>query len=245
MTQPVIQQQTVGSQDLNKILNTPSFEQPLGTDQYGRSMYVRLAAGLRLSFWLAGLSVVTSCIIGTGLAIFAAWCRGRTETLLDALINSLMALPGLILVLLFAAVIPGSFVMIYLAISIVLSLEYYRVIKASSKAILNSPAVESSQLLGFNHVYILKRHLLPELKPSLFTLSAYGAANAILMMASIGFVYVGLKPPTAELGLMIVELFPYYEEAPWLLCQPLVVLFTVVLSLNLLAGKNNHAIENR
>jgi peptide/nickel transport system permease protein len=70
-----------------------------------------------------------------------------------------------------------------------------------------------------------------------FTLAAFGGANAILTMASLGFVYVGIQPPLAELGLMTVELFPYYSEAPWVLAQPLIVIALMVFAFHLLAGK--------
>ncbi|MGR5542882.1 ABC transporter permease, partial [Vibrio campbellii] len=68
------------------------------------------------------------------------------------------------------------------------------------------------------------------------TLACFGAGNSVLALASIGFVYVGLKPPHAELGLMMVELFPYYSDAAWVLLQPLFAVVLLVLSFHLIAG---------
>lgn len=235
--QPLIFNQNPAQQNLNAILNLPSLAQPLGTDQYGRSMFVRLASALRLSFSLVIFAVLSAVALGTFAGLVAAWGKKSIAATLDFIVTNLMALPGLILVLLFAAMIPGSFIMIYLAISIVLSLDFYRVIRASSKQLIASKAFEASHQLGFNRRYLFKRHIWPDIKTSILTLSAFGAANAVLMMASIGFVYVGLKPPTAELGLMIVELFPYYADAPWLIAQPILALTALILSFNLLAGK--------
>lgn len=69
------------------------------------------------------------------------------------------------------------------------------------------------------------------------TLSAFASGNAVLALATLGFVNVGLKPPTAELGLMMTELFPYYYEAPLLLFLPIICVFLLVLGFGLLAGK--------
>jgi peptide/nickel transport system permease protein len=153
------------------------------------------------------------------------------------MVNILLALPGLVVVLLFAAIVPGSFWILYLAISLVQWVEYFRVVRAITQNVIQSPARQSSEMMGFSRWYQFKRHIWPAIAPSVFTLAAFGGANAILTMASLGFVYVGIQPPLAELGLMTVELFPFYSDAPWLLAQPLVVIALMVFGFHLLAGK--------
>jgi peptide/nickel transport system permease protein len=135
-----------------------------------------------------------------------------------------------------AAIAPGNFWTLYVGIALVLWVEYFRVVRAATQTLAASPQVQASRLLGFGRWYIIRRHLWPELAPQVMTLAAFGAATAILAVSSLGFVSIGLKPPTAELGLMMTELFPYYQEAPWALAQPVIVLFLLVLSFQLLAG---------
>ena len=132
------------------------------------------------------------------------------------------------------AVAPGTLWPYYLGLSLAFWVEYFRIIRATSRSLLASPHVEASRLLGFGAGYILKRHLLPELAPLLFTLMTFGAATAVLSLATMGFVGVGLRPPTPELGVMMVELLPYYQEAPWLLGAPVALLVAVVVALALL-----------
>ena len=96
--------------------------------------------------------------------------------------------------------------------------------------------MEASKLLGFGPLYRFRRHVLPALIAPLAAQAAFGAATAVMALASLGFVSVGLKPPTAELGLMMVELFPYYRAAPWALLQPVLALSLFILSLHLIAG---------
>lgn len=233
---PILASSDPARQDYGAILSGASAAHPFGTDHLGRDMFARLGAALRLSLGLALLSVLTAGIPGTLLGILAAWKGGWTDRLLSILADVFLSLPGLLLVLLISAIFPGSFLAIYGAISLVLWIEYFRITRATSRAILASPAVEASRLLGFGPAYIVRHHLWPELSPVILTVGAFGAATAIMAVAALGFVSVGLRPPTAELGLMMTELLPYYAEAPGVLLQPILAVFLLVLSLNLLAG---------
>lgn len=228
---------SLSEQNLDAIMNAPSMEHWLGTDHLGRSMLTRLSYAVGLSFVLSLLCMLTSSLVGTAFGVWAVWGGKKVDTILGVVVNILLALPGLVVVLLFAAIAPGSFLILYLAISLVQWVEYFRVVRAITQGVIQSPARQSSQMMGFGRWYQFKRHIWPAISPSVFTLAAFGGANAILTMASLGFVYVGIQPPLAELGLMTVELFPYYSDAPWLLAQPLVVIALMVFAFHLLAGK--------
>ncbi|RBP80572.1 ABC transporter permease [Marinomonas rhizomae] len=228
---------SLSEQNLDAIMNAPSMEHWLGTDHLGRSMLTRLSYAVGLSFVLSLLCMLTSSLVGTAFGVWAVWGGKKVDTILGVVVNILLALPGLVVVLLFAAIAPGSFLVLYLAISLVQWVEYFRVVRAITQGVIQSPARQSSQMMGFGRWYQFKRHIWPAISPSVFTLAAFGGANAILTMASLGFVYVGIQPPLAELGLMTVELFPYYSDAPWLLAQPLVVIALMVFAFHLLAGK--------
>ncbi|WP_105901061.1 ABC transporter permease [Vibrio gangliei] len=231
---PIIIPADPNQQSLMNILLPPSTEHWLGTDHYGRSMLSRLAHALRLSLAMAVICVVTSATLGCILGMIAGWKGGWIDRLLSMLVNILLALPALVIVLLLAAMMPGSFAALYLAISLVQWVEYFQLSRTTTRKVMASEAVQNSRLLGFNHWYIIRRHLWPELAAPVATIASFGAANAILYMASLGFIYVGIQPPTSELGLMIVELFPYYSEAPWLLIQPILLIALLIMSFHLL-----------
>ena len=223
------------SQNLSAILMAPNAEYWLGTDHFGRNMWIRLADALQLSLMMAAVCVLTSSVIGVTLGVLAATSSPWLDRALDGVVSMILALPGLVLVLIFAAIVPGSFLILYVAISLIQWIEYFRVTRAITQRLVSSPEVQSSKLMGFDGWYLFRRHYWPAIFPQLFTLAAFGAANAVLMMASLGFVHVGIQPPTAELGQMIVELFPHYSEAPWLLAQPLGLLALLVLACHLMA----------
>lgn len=234
---PLLWSLDIAKQDYTFILAGPGEAHPLGTDHLGRDMLARLAAAVRLSLGLALVSVITAAVPGILLGIVAAWKGGATDKCLGLLAEMFLALPGLLLVLLIVAIFPGSFLALYGAVALVLWIEYFRMTRALSRTVLSSQAVAATRQLGFGPIYVVRRHLWPELSQMLMTIAAFGAASAIMAIAALGFVSVGVRPPTAELGLMITELLPYFAEAPFVIALPIVVIFLVVLSLMLIAGK--------
>lgn len=233
---PWVWQVDIAKQDYMSILSGPTGAHPLGTDHLGRDMLARLASAMRLSLGLALLGVLTAAVPGVLLGILAAWKGGLTDKILGLFSEMFLALPGLLLLLLTVAIFPGSFLALYGAVAMVLWIEYFRMTRALAQTLLSSPAVTASRLLGFGPLYIFRRHIWPELAPVVLTIAAFGTASAIMAIAALGFVSVGVKPPTAELGLMITELLPYFLEAPSIIAQPIMMIFLVVLSLILIAG---------
>ena len=234
---PVLISADPAQQNLSHALQPPSAEYWLGTDQLGRSVLSRLAHAARLSLLLAALSVAVAAVAGTALGLLAAWTGGWADRLLAALADAVLALPGLLLVLLLTALAPGASWALFVGLSLAAWVEWFRVSRAAGGAVLGSPAVEAARLLGFGWSHVLRRHVLPELGPLLGTLAAFGMANAVLAVGALGFIGLGPRPPTAEWGLMMTELLPHYDEVPAALLAPAACLFTLVLGLQLLAGR--------
>ncbi|MFL9670638.1 ABC transporter permease [Variovorax sp. AB1(2024)] len=228
-------------QTLADTLLPPGAAHWLGTDVLGRSALARLAHAARLSLGLALLAAVTAAIPGVLLGVVASWRGGRIERGLVMLADAVLSVPGLLLVLLFAALAPGRYWALYIGLSLSLWVEYFRVARAASRPVLAGDAVQASRLLGFGPGYVLRRHLLPALAPVLGTLLAFSAAQAVLALAALGFIGVGLQPPTPELGLMMIEFLPHYEEAPWLIAAPVALLMLLVLGMMLLVSEGEPA----
>jgi len=228
-------------QDLWHSLQPPGQAHWLGTDLYGRDVLARLASAAQLSLKLAIAAALTAAVPGVLLGALAAWRGGTLERALVMLADAAMSVPGLLLVLLFSALAPGRHWALYLGLSLSLWVEYFRVSRAISRPVLTGDAVQASRLLGFGPGYLLRRHVLPALMPVLGTLLAFTAAQAVLALAALGFIGVGVQPPTAELGLMMTEYLPHYDEAPWLVAAPVVLLMLLVLGMMLLGGDGDDA----
>lgn len=234
--QPVFYPKDFALQNLSAILNAPSGEHWFGTDHFGRDMLARVAAAIRLSFGMVVASVAVALCLGLFAGILASSNR-FADKFFGFLCDVIMALPGLLFILLFGAIAPDSFLALYLGISLVMWVELFKMTRAIAKPLAQSMEVQSSYLLGMSFWYLMKRHYLPKILPMLLPLSAYAAGNAVLALAMLGFVNVGLRPPTAELGLMMTELFPHYYNAPFIFLQPIVATFLLVLSFQLLSGQ--------
>jgi peptide/nickel transport system permease protein len=230
-------------QSLRNVLQPPNMTYLLGTDHLGRDMAARMLAGTQLSLTLALLAVATAALLGTALGILAAWRGGWSDRLTGALADAILALPGLLLVLMLAAIAPGSWRALYIGIALTLSVEFYRYSRQRARILLAAPAVQAANLLGFGPWHVLRRHLMPELWPGLLTLIAFGIATSVTAMAALGFVGVGLRPPVAEWGLMMTQFLPYWREAPWLILQPMACLMLTVLAAHLAVGRLKQELE--
>ena len=224
-------------QDLLQMLQAPDARHLLGFDHLGRDMLTRLSAALRLSLGLAALCVISAMLAGVLAGVVSALYGRWPDRLFTLFGDMCLALPGLLLVLLLAAIAPDAPQMLWLGISLVLWVEFFRVTRATLRPIVHSPAMQASKLLGFSPVYRFRHHLWPALAPVLLTLTLFSFSSAIMAVSALGFISVGVRPPTPELGLMMTELLPFAWEAPWLLMQPVAALFLLLISLNLLMKK--------
>jgi peptide/nickel transport system permease protein len=175
---------------------------------------------------LGALCVATALVLGTASGVLAAWRGGWVDAVLRAVSEAFVAIPALLVVLLFSALAAdGSLWTLYVGLALVQWVEYFRVVRARASLVLGSPAVEAATLLRLGPLHVVRRHLLPDLRPLLTTLASLGMVTSILAMSTLGFIKVGVQPPRAELGLMVTEAFPFHDVAPWLSLAPVAVLF--------------------
>lgn len=233
------------AQQLSRSLMPPSAADPLGTDLFGRSVLARLAQAAQLSLQLAVLSALGALAVGTLLGVLAAWREGAVAQGLGMLADAAQATPGLLLVLLCAALAPGQLWALYLGLALAQWVECYRVARAVAQPVLAGSAVEAARLLGLGRGHVLRHHLGPALLPVLGRLLPLGAAQAVLSLAALGFIGVGPQPPRAELGLLMTEALPHYAEAPWLLAAPVALLACLVLGLWLIQPGKEADDDNR
>lgn len=219
------------AQELSRFLEPPTLSEPLGRDHLGRSVAGRLASATRLSLLVAVACVATAVVAGTLAGILAAWRGGLVDTVLHGLSEAFMALPALLIVLVVSAMSGGELWTLYAGLALAQWIEYFRVVRARSALLLSGPAVEAAGLLQLGPLHVLRRHLWPDLRPLLTTMATFGIGTAVLAVSTLGFVGVGIAPPTPELGQMTTEAFAFYDEAPWMSVAPALVLVVVLLGL--------------
>jgi len=235
--EPLVTGASPTAQSLMHALQPPSFDAFLGYDHLGRSMSARLSAALRLSLGIATATLITTAFIGVVLGALASWRGGWVDSVLVLIADSVVALPALLIVLIAGLILPTQPIAFWAGLSLTLWIEIFRLTRTTIRAQLAAPAVEASRMLGFGPLYLFRTHLWPELAPILGATFALTFAAVVMGIAALGFVSVGVRAPTPELGLMMVELLPYWREAPWALLQPVIATLTTLLALTLLAGR--------
>jgi peptide/nickel transport system permease protein len=222
-------------QNLSQALQPPSAAHWVGTDHLGRDVLARLAQSLRISLGLALGSATLALALGCTLGVLAAWQGGWLARVCSIAADAVSAIPALLWVLLIAALAPGAKWALYSGLVLTAWVEFFRYVQPTARSLLQGQAVQASRLLGFGKSYVLRWHVLPPLLASLLKLWSYAIAAAVLALAALGFVGVGIRPPDAELGLMMTEALPYYQESPALLLAPVLALVFSVLLLQVLA----------
>ena len=216
------------AQDLRLTLGRPSQRHLLGTDNLGRDVLSRLAAGGLWSLSLAIACVASSSLLGAALGLAASVLGPPWEWVILRACDLVMAFPGLVLVLVLMGVLGNGPMAWYASLVVISWPEYCRISHAKGRSALATPYVQAAQLLGFSRIYIARRLLAPQVEPFIASLAAVGLGRMILAITSLSFVGIGVHPPQAAWGSMIAELVPYFDEAPVQTLAPCFVIFAVV-----------------
>lgn len=181
----------------------PSASHLLGTDSFGRDLLSRLIYGARLSLLGPALIITIATSVGSVLAISAAWFGGFFDLVVSRVADILFAFPGLIFAMLAVAMFGPGLVAPVIALSIAYTPYLMRVIRAEAIRQRNLPFVAACYVEGLPARIIMWRHLLPNVLPLLVVQATLSFGYALVDMAAISYLGLGVQPPTAEWGLMV------------------------------------------
>jgi peptide/nickel transport system permease protein len=236
LTGPFLAPQDPDAQDLMRVMQAPSISHLLGTDHVGRDVLSRVLAGAPHSLGLAVLCVALAASIGVALGLIAANGGNFVRALIMRLADLMLAFPGLLLALLLAGFLGGGIWPLLIGVNLALWPQYARLAEAVATGALREGHVEAARLAGFSEGTILTHHVLPPVLRAVMPLATLGAGQAIMSISALGFLGLGLKPPTPEWGAMINELLPFLAEGSVQMAAPCLMIFVSVLSLTL-AGR--------
>lgn len=183
------------------VLLQPSLKHLMGTDQLGRDVFIRVCYGAKSSLTVAFIAVVISLSIGTTIGAFSGFFAGKTDRILSIVFDALYAFPGIILAILIAVILgPGIFTT-SVAISVGEIPQYFRVVRGLSLSLRERPYMEAEIALGARPRNLIFQHILPYAVPSIVTIMTLSMGSAILQVSGLGFLGLGLPPPTPEWGL--------------------------------------------
>jgi peptide/nickel transport system permease protein len=228
------------------ILRPPSPEFLLGTDAFGRDLLSRLIFGARTALLVGFVSSFVGASLGALLGTASAYFGGKTDLLLQRVMDVFLSFPIVILAMAVVAVLGTGVWNVILAITIPAIPQVARVIRASALTVREMPYVESARAVGAGHWRIMSRHMLPNvLAPYLIMLTAF-LGQAILLEASLSFLGLGVAEPTAAWGLMLRGAgVQFAERAPWLAIAPGLAISIAVFAFNLFGDALRDALDPR
>src|SRR5258708_16180043 len=192
----------------------------LGTDEAGRDILSRLMFGARLSFWIGFVSVVLALIPGIVLGLIAAFFDKWADTPIMRIMDVLLALPSLLLAVAVVAIIGPGLINTMLAIAIVALPGYVRLTRASALSELQKEYVTASRVAGAGTPRLMFSQVLPNCTAPLIVQATLGFSSAILDAAALGFLGLGVQPPSAEGGAMLASARDYIDSAWWIVTMP-------------------------
>lgn len=206
----------------------------LGTDHLGRDILARMISGARVSLAIAASVVVISGVVGVIVGALSGYLRGTWDIVTQKIVEAFWAFPPILLAIAILAFFGQSLTNVILALTIQRWIPYSRMSRAQAMVLRSLAYVESSRVMGGGLVWVMRRHILPNLMASAIIVGTFSMATAILAEASLSFLGLGVPPQIATWGGMLAEGRSYITRAWWLAVMPGVGIFITVLALNLL-----------
>ena len=215
----------------------------LGTDETGRDIVSRLLFGARLSLLIGLVSVVLAMIPGIVLGLLAAFFPKSLDAPIMRLIDVLLALPSLLLAVAVVAVLGPGLINTMMAIGIVGLPAFTRLTRAAALGELQKEYVVASRVAGAGIVRLMFVQVLPNCAAPLIVQATLGFSTAILDAAALGFLGLGVQPPSAEWGAMLASARDYIESAWWIVTMPGLSILATVLAINLFGDGLRDALD--
>ena len=215
----------------------------LGTDELGRDMLSRLIHGARLSLLIGLASVVFSLVPGILLGLLAGFSPTRFGPFIMRLMDVMLALPSLLLAVAIVAILGPGLINTIFAIAIVSLPSYVRLTRAAVMTELNRDYVTASKLAGAGTLRLMFISVLPNCMAPLIVQATLSFSSAILDAAALGFLGLGVQPPTPEWGTMLASARDYIERAWWVVSLPGLAILLSVLAINLFGDGLRDALD--
>jgi peptide/nickel transport system permease protein len=223
----------------------PSLTYLFGTDQFGRDIFSRVAAGAGTSLIVAIVAVAVAALVGTVGGVAAGYFGPPVSPPVLGIANVLFAFPPLLLALALASALTRTWFTVALAIAIVYVPIFIRVSRGPVLALREADFVRASRVLGFSTPRILSRHVLPNITPVIIVQVTLAMSWAVLTEASLSFVGLGTPPPAPALGSMVLDAKSMVTSAWWTMVAPGAMIIVFVVGLNLLGDGLRDALDPR
>ncbi|MDA1004005.1 MAG: ABC transporter permease [Chloroflexi bacterium] len=224
----------------------PSSENLVGTDQFGRDVLSRVIHGARTSLQVGVAATILAMVPAVIIGMTSAYVGGWYDYGVQRFVDTIQALPGLILLVTILVVLgPGLWNVIF-ALSFNSAIVGSRVMRGATLGVANEMYVDAARAMGATHFRMMFRHLLPNIVPTVIVVYSLGFGNVILAEASLSFLGYGIPPPTPSWGGMLAaDGRSYMFAAPWMLWGPTIALALVIFAVNMFGDAIRDVLDPR
>ena len=215
------------------ILNPPSAEHLLGTDNYGRDILSRVLAGGRTSIFASLFIILITGSFGSMIGLLAGYYRGRMDAILMRVTDIFQAFPDIVLAIAVAGVLGGGLFNAILALILTTWTQYARLARSAAAAAREETYIHAARLSGCNDARILFLHILPNIAGPLLITAILHVSTMMMGLAGLSYLGIGVQIPAAEWGAMISEGQKYLQQAPWAALAPSAVMVAVMMVFNM------------
>lgn len=219
--------------DMRARLVPPSAGHLLGTDQLGRDLFYRVMLGSSTSLTIAISAVLMSIVIGLPLGIVSGYFGGHLDNVLMRLVDTFLSFPVLLLALTISAILGPNMQNTIIAIGVAFTPFLARIVRGETLRVTQMAYVEAARSVGTTDLWMILRHILPNILPPVIVQATISLAFAILAESGLSFLGLGTQPPHASWGLMIQASRDYLDVAPWTALVPGAAIALTVLALNM------------
>jgi peptide/nickel transport system permease protein len=224
----------------------PSGAHPLGTDASGYDVLGRLMLGGQSSLELGFAVAIATTVIGTLYGAFAGFIGGVVDALMMRVIDTFLAIPGLVLLLILVSMFTPNLLMIIVLLSLLSWLGVARLVRGEVLSLRTREFVQAARMMGGSRRRIVLRHLVPNAIGVVLVSGTFTIADAILAMSTLSFLGLGLAPPHADWGTMLSDGLNYlFDGYWWLVYPPAVILIVTVVAFNLIGDAIRDSLDGR
>lgn len=222
-----------------------SIAHPFGTDQFGRDLWVRTWMGTRISLLIAFVAAILDLTAGVAYGSISAIAGGRTDAVMQRVIEILIGIPHLIIVILLMMVMPAGVITIITALAITGWVNMARLVRAEILKLKNQEFILAAQILGTRRIQMVLKHFIPNTIGVIVINTMFTIPGAIFTEAFLSFIGIGLREPEASLGVLINNGYQVLQNFPHVLVFPAIVIILIMVCFSIMGDGIRDALDPR
>ncbi|MDY3765881.1 MAG: ABC transporter permease [Lachnospiraceae bacterium] len=230
-------------QDLRGRLQPPSLAHPFGLDEFGRDMLYRMIWAIRYSLFMGTIAIALSCIVGGTLGAIAGYYGGKVDNVIMRIMDILLAIPSMLLAIAIVAALGSSIVNLLIAIAISYIPTFARTVRAPILTLKDQEFVEAGKAVGASDFRIIFKYIIPNSMAPIIVQATLGVAGAILSIAGLSFLGLGIQPPIPEWGAMLSNARSYIRDSWHITVIPGLGIMLTILALNVIGDGLRDALD--